>query len=912
MAKLTLSNVASLQNETTALATMVANNDLIEAALENTLSRDGTSPNSMSANLDMNSKRILNLPAPATANEPLRLQDLSDFVGGTLEINAVLADGDYGDIVVSSSGTVMDFDSGVVTTFAKTFLDDTTQAAAQTTLGLGTSDSPQFTAINLGHASDTTLTRVSAGVLAVEGVNVLLSSAIGVTVQALDATLTALAAYNTNGIITQTAADTFTGRTITGTSNEITVTNGSGVAGNPTLSLPTALTFTGKTITGGTFAGPSVSGTMSLASGSILNWNSGDVTLTHSSNKLDIDGGVVDFGSTPTVNGVALLTSATVGYGEHDITDYGAVGDGVTDDTAAIQSCLDAVYGAGGGTVVVPEGNYLVTELSYDISGISSTSTHRLVIRGIHPKNSIITCNGAYTAFTYTGNTGSYQTGYLIMEKLYFVGNAVAGNEAFLIDGAAFCTFNNIHTAGFNLGGSIIDVDQSSFNNCTFRNNTKGFDISNGTPATTGPNSLIFNNCNFSNNTLYGLYAKNLNAVTFVGGSIQYNGNSLGSASCWGVYLHDIGGPGYGTVNFLGTIFEGNKGKADVWSDQDTYFARVTFTGCSFYRTDSPTGQYSTYALLMDGTSTTVAYTLSGNTFFSGGGYTPSAGRPYLSNANASAKIFDRGDNYYMDSAEAPTWAGAWANIAGGQLQAADGSGSAPMYSFYNDPDTGMYRSGDNLLAWATGGTGRLTLTSTTLAPLVSDGTALGTTTLMYSDLFLASGGVINFNNGDVTITHASNKLTIAGGNLVAEGTSTNDDAASTVIGEIIVSEVLAGSAVSLISGTPSNVTSISLTAGDWDVDGNVAFNANAATTSTAYHSTIHTTSATLPTQPNKGAYNLIYSAGGFTAGSLCTLPTGTIRYSLSSTTTVYLIAQSSFAVNSMAAYGYIRARRVR
>lgn len=59
--------------------------------------------------------------------------------------------------------------------------------------------------------------------------------------QPLDAGLTNLAAYNTNGLLVQTSADTFVGRMIAGTANRISVSNSDGIAGNPTLNIDTAL-----------------------------------------------------------------------------------------------------------------------------------------------------------------------------------------------------------------------------------------------------------------------------------------------------------------------------------------------------------------------------------------------------------------------------------------------------------------------------------------------------------------------------------------------------------------------------------------------------------------------------------------------------------------------------------------------
>src|SRR3990167_4145569 len=146
-------------------------------------------------------------------------------------------------------------------------------------------------------------------------------------------------------------------------------------------------------------------------------------------------------------------------------------------------------------------------------------------------------------------------------------------------------------------------------------------------------------------------------------------------------------------------------------------------------------------------------------------------------------------------------------------------------------------------------------------------------------------------------------------GGVPLQGTNTNDNAAAGYVGEIIESEILIAGAISLLNSTPKTLTSIDLTAGDWDVWGNVDYVPAASTIPTAFLTAIHPVTNSLPTRPNKGA-STIFNAT-FNTGVPQEFPAGMRRYSLASTTTIYLIAYAEFTVSTMTMYGYIGARRV-
>ena len=151
--------------------------------------------------------------------------------------------------------------------------------------------------------------------------------------------------------------------------------------------------------------------------------------------------------------------------------------------------------------------------------------------------------------------------------------------------------------------------------------------------------------------------------------------------------------------------------------------------------------------------------------------------------------------------------------------------------------------------------------------------------------------------------------LTVNKGQL--PGTVTNDNASTGNVGQLISSNIVSGSAVSLTTATPLDITTISLTAGDWDVQGNCTSNPAGSTTTSVFICSISTTLNTLNTIPSDSSGFGLNNASQ-PAGGAQTIVTDSARLSLSATTTIHLVTQASFAVSTMGAYGKLRARRVR
>jgi hypothetical protein len=140
-------------------------------------------------------------------------------------------------------------------------------------------------------------------------------------------------------------------------------------------------------------------------------------------------------------------------------------------------------------------------------------------------------------------------------------------------------------------------------------------------------------------------------------------------------------------------------------------------------------------------------------------------------------------------------------------------------------------------------------------------------------------------------------------------GTTTNNSANAGSVGEYVSATVGSGSPVAATTAVAVNVTSISLTAGDWDVSGLVGVVPAGSTVVQSVQGGISTTSATQPSLALGGGFLMpgLAQAGTGVAGAIAPF-----RESLSGTTTVYLVCTTGFTVSTNGCYGTIRARRIR
>ena len=425
-------------------------------------------------------------------------------------------------------------------------------------------------------------------------------------------------------------------------------------------------------------------------------------------------------------------------------------------------------------------------------------------------------------------------------------------------------------------------LSSASLNN----NFAQAVNINNGTLNIPNINNPIISGGTIMGSTISGVTISGITLASFVpqaANTVVANATA-GSASPTAVAVPSCSGAG----------------NALTWTS-GTGFGCTTITGIS------PIGANTFLANETSGTAAPTAAPLpSCSTASSALLYTTSSGLSCNTSINASS-LGGNAANTYAPLAS-PTFTGTVTIPSGASI-----AGFAPLVS----PSF----SG----TW--GGTTNMTITSTTPTVILNDTSSIGTPAILWesngSNRWYLNGDNTNgvwvlnryvsgsFQDKPLSISNATGLVSFVDGISLNSlkgslGTTTNDSANAGSIGEYVTANA---TAVSLTSPATSTITSISLTAGDWDVQGETEFNAGAGAAGTSFQSSISTTAAT---QGGLGTRNRLQLPTGVTAGSTPYLPTPVVRISIASTTTVYLVAASTFAGGTMTCDGLIRARRVR
>lgn len=141
-------------------------------------------------------------------------------------------------------------------------------------------------------------------------------------------------------------------------------------------------------------------------------------------------------------------------------------------------------------------------------------------------------------------------------------------------------------------------------------------------------------------------------------------------------------------------------------------------------------------------------------------------------------------------------------------------------------------------------------------------------------------------------------------------GIASNTAASTGNIGENISASVTSTSPVTLgTTGTITNITSIPLTAGDWEVFAHIGFNLTGSSVLTTFQAAISTTSAGF----SSGLFGYIrqFPNAAATTGGTNVYSIGSTSMLISGSTTVYLVVAPEWSSTAPTGYGEIHARRM-
>lgn len=318
---------------------------------------------------------------------------------------------------------------------------------------------------------------------------------------------------------------------------------------------------------------------------------------------------------------------------------------------------ISAMMAAGGGRLRLPAGTFNGAALvTMDHSADSVRLHNRIVIEG--DGDATVLSFPSSSGLAYVGNATALETG-LELRNLRIAGNTsspVTGSVGLTLIKGAFVVLDNVTIEGFEVGIVTTDVDQVGIYNSEIRFN-KGGILANAAVSVTDPNSWTFVNTTVSNNAIYGLQMSDVNALAWLGGSIQYNGSVGGGTGQYGILLADVG-TGYGNVLFSGMAFEGNGGAGDVVSQQigvGATHCNITFDTVSFVRTANFAGVgYGTNQVSISGTGANANYKFVNCNFYGLATYTASGSRPAIANTNSNARVEIDGLTRFWSNTEAP------------------------------------------------------------------------------------------------------------------------------------------------------------------------------------------------------------------------------------------------------------------